>query len=197
MSVHYKPGQRQDCSQIANWINSIGHGHMEYLLEGLVSHRTALQQLAYVLNTDPVYSFKNVDLAMDVSCIAGLVFSYHAQFNQLTPEMQSVLTEDRVQWMRYFSDHQVENSWYINTLGVAEKYQRQGIASQLLDLTAKRALQNNIQCLSLHVYVNNSQAVKLYESYGFTIEKEIDLSAHTFFISRNLSANILMKCNLS
>ena len=196
MTVEYKLGQQEDCSQIADWINSVGHGHIEYLLEGLVPHRTALQQLAFVLNNDPVYSFRNVDLATDVSGIVGLIFSYHAQFNQESPEMQNTLSADRIQWMRYFSNNQVENSWYINTLGVVEAYRRQGIASHLLDLVAKRALQNSIQSLSLHVYVNNSEAIKFYESYGFVKEKEIDLSAHSFFISRNLSANVLMKCQL-
>lgn len=197
MAIQFKTGQLQDCDQIARWINSVGHGHIEYLLDSLVPDLFALRHLALVLAEDPNYSYKNVDLAKDENNIVGLVFSYHSDSNQLTSEIQSVLSEDRIQWMRYFSDNQIDNSWYINTLGVASELRRQGLARLLLDHASKRALQNGIQCLSLHVYENNIAAIKLYESCGFTKEKKIDLTAHSFFVSRNLSANILMKCDIS
>lgn len=197
MSIQYRSGQQQDCSQIANWINSIGHGHIEYLLEGLVQNMGALEHLTQVLNEDLHYSYKNVDLAMEGNSIVGLVFSYSSLSNELKPEMKKLLSEDRIQWMQYFSDNQINNSWYINTLGVSKEYRRQGIAKQLLELAAQRALKNQTQCLSLHVYENNQDAIKLYKSYGFSKEKTIDLTAHPFFVTRNLSANILMKCNVA
>lgn len=197
MTIQYRSGQQQDCSQIANWINSIGHGHIEYLLEGLVQNIGALEHLAQVLNEDLHYSYKNVDLAMEGNSIVGLVFSYSSHSNELKPEMEKLLSEDRIRWMRYFSDNQINNSWYINTLGVSKEYRRQGIARQLLELAVQRALKNQIQCLSLHVYENNQGAIKLYESYGFSKEKTIDLTAHPFFVARNLSANILMKFDVA
>lgn len=197
MKIAYITGRLQDCGQIADRINSVGHGHIEYLLDALVPGRTALQQLALVLGEDQHYSYKNVDLATDSGRIVGLVFSYISHANAITQEMLNVFSDDRVQWMRYFSDNQVSNSWYINTLGVDEAYRRQGIASQLLDQASRRALQNQIQCLSLHVYENNSAAIKLYETYGFTKVERIDLTAHAFFRSRKLTANILMKCNVA
>ncbi|MBT8125172.1 MAG: GNAT family N-acetyltransferase [Gammaproteobacteria bacterium] len=197
MTIQFKTGHLQDCDQIANWINSVGHGHIEYLLDSLVPDRFALKYLALVLAEDLNYSYKNVDIAKDGNNMVGLVFSYHSDSNQLTSEIQSVLSEDRIQWMKYFSDNQIDNSWYINTLGVATEFRRQGLARLLLDHASKRALQNGTQCLSLHVYENNIEAIKLYESYGFSKEKKIDLTAHSFFIARNLSANYLMKCDVS
>ena len=197
MTIQFKTGQLQDCDQIANWINSVGHGHIEYLLDSLVPDLFALRHLALVLSEDQNYSYRNVDLAKNENNIVGLVFSYHSDSNQLTTEIQSVLSKDRIQWMRYFSDNQIDNSWYINTLGVATGFRRQGLARLLLNHASKRALQNGTQCLSLHVYENSIEAIKLYESCGFSIEKKIDLTAHPFFVSRNLSANYLMKCDIS
>jgi len=197
MTIQFKIGQLQDCDQIANWINSVGHGHIEYLLDSLVPDLFALRHLALVLAEDPSYFYKNVDLAEDGNNVVGLVFSYHSDSNQLTPEIQSVLSDDRIQWMRYFSDYQIDNSWYINTLGVATEYRQQGLARLLIDHASKRALQNGIQCLSLHVYSNNVAAINLYQSYGFSIAKKIDLTAHPFFASRNLSENYFMKCDIS
>ncbi len=197
MTIKFITGQLQDCDEIAEWINSVGHGHIEYLLDSLVPDLFALRHLALVLAEDPNYSYKNVDLALYEEDVIGLVFSYHSASNQLTAEMKSILSADRIQWMRYFSENQIENSWYINTLGVKTKFRRQGLAKRLMDYASKRALQNNAHCLSLHVYENNVEAINLYESCGFTIEKKIDLTAHSFFVSRNLSANYLMKCEIS
>ncbi|MFK7816676.1 MAG: GNAT family N-acetyltransferase, partial [Gammaproteobacteria bacterium] len=197
MTVNFTTGQLQDCDQIAEWINSVGHGHIEYLLDSLVPDLFALRHLALVLAEDPSYSYKNVDLAKHENDVVGLVFSYHSASNQLTAEMQNILSEDRVQWMKYFSENQIDNSWYINTLGVKAIFRRQGLARLLIDYASKRALQNDIYCLSLHVYENNLEAINLYESCGFTIEKKIDLTTHSFFVSRDLPANYLMKCDIS
>lgn len=197
MTINFITGQLQDCDQIAEWVNSVGHGHIEYLLDSLVPDLFALRHLALVLAEDPNYSYKNVDLAKHENDVVGLVFSYHSASNQLNAEMQSILSEDRVRWMRYFSENQIDNSWYINTLGVKTEFRRQGLARLLIDCASKRALQNDVYCLSLHVYENNVEAINLYESCGFTIEKKIDLTAHSFFASRNLSANYLMKCDIS
>ncbi len=156
----------------------------------------ALEHLAFILQEDENYSYKNVDLAKDGSIIAGLAFSYAADLNVITPEIKSFLSKDRIEWLSYFSENIVNNSWYINTLGVAKELRRQGIAKKLLNQASLRALKNGFQCLSLHVYEDNNTAIELYESFGFVIEKRVNLTRHPFFETRNLSANILMKCEL-
>ena len=117
MTIQYKSAVLQDCGEIAHWINSVGHGHIEYLLEGLLPDNSELEHLKRVLGEDPDYSYQNVDLAIHNGSIVGIVFSYNALSNQLKPEMEQILSPDRIQWMRYFSDNQISNSWYINTLG--------------------------------------------------------------------------------
>ncbi len=197
MDIKYLPGQLHHCNQIANWINSIGYGHIEYLFDNLIPSRTALQQIALVLQQDEHYSYKNVDLAIDNNHIIGLVFSYIADANVVTAEMEIALSKDRIRWLQYFTRYQINNSWYINALGVEEKYRRQGIAKQLIACASQRALQNGFQRLSLHVYEGNTAAIKLYEACGFVVVKKIALTGHPFFEARNLSTSILMQCNLS
>ena len=196
MSIKYLSAQLQDCHYIASWINIIGHGHIEYLFDGLVSGKTPLQHLAIVLRNDENYSYKNVDLAMDGESIIGLLFSYHSDANVVTTEMKSVLTKERIEWLRIFSDNKIDNSWYINTLGVKREYRRRGIAKKLLHCASRRALKNGLQCLSLHVYEGNTSAIDLYEKYGFIKEKRVNLGGHPFAEARRLSANILMRCKL-
>ncbi len=197
MSINFISSQKQDCIEIAEWINSVGHGHIEYLFAGLFIEHTALQHLTYVLQQDEHYSYKNVDLAKDGAVIAGLVFSYSSDLNAITAEIKTHLSKDRIQWMSYFSDNQVENSWYINTLGVSKELRRQGIAKKLLKQASQRALKNGLQRLSLHVYENNHGAIKLYESFGFIKEKRVKLIGHSFFETKKLFANILMRCDLA
>lgn len=193
MDIEYSFGEKRDCVEIAYWINLAGHGYIEYLFDDLIKGRTALQHLVTILQKDEHYSYKNVDIAVQKNSVIGLVFSYAAELNLVTIEMQEMLSADRIQCMHYFADHLVPNSWYINTIGVIEPLRRQGVARQLLQCATQRALKNGYTTLSLHVYENNTPAIALYESFGFVKEERIELSGHSFFQSKNLSANYLMK----
>ena len=196
MNIQYSVGEKRDCVEIANWVNSVGHGHIEYLFAGLNKDVPALQHLVTILQEDEYYSFKNADLAIQNNVVIGMIFSYATELNRITIEMEQKLSADRLQWMRYFSDNQIANSWYINTIAVRESLRRQGIATRLMQLAIKRALKNGYKSLCLHVYEDNYTAIDFYERFGFFKVKRIEFGDHAFFQSKGLSANYLMEYKL-
>ena len=197
MDIQYSVGEKRDCVEIANWINKVGHGHIEYLYDGLVKGRSALAHLTTILSEDPYYSYKNVDLALQNNVVIGLVFSYPAELNQITTEMRQILSTDRIKWIANFADNLIDDSWYVSTLGVLEPLRRKGIANTLMRSATARALNNGYKALSLHVYENNIDAIKFYEAFGFSIVKKVELNGHSFFQSKGLPANFLMKYEIN
>lgn len=61
---------------------------------------------------------------------------------------------------------------FISNLAVLEEYRGKGIGFTLLQKAEDMALANNLRKLSLYVEIDNSNAIRIYEKYGFIKEKE-------------------------
>lgn len=59
----------------------------------------------------------------------------------------------------------------IYSLAVSSKFQRRGVARQLLDVVFEEVRSRNIPLLKLEVRRENTQAIALYQSLGFHIQK--------------------------
>ncbi len=58
---------------------------------------------------------------------------------------------------------------HITLLGVHPKYRRQGLGQLLLLTLLQDAIARKLQWATLEVNINNSQAIKLYEKFGFKV----------------------------
>lgn len=58
----------------------------------------------------------------------------------------------------------------ITTVGVDERYQRQGIGHKLMAEAIAFALSQECEVMSLEVRVSNVQAIALYQSLGFEVQ---------------------------
>lgn len=56
---------------------------------------------------------------------------------------------------------------HITNIAVVPKYQGQHIGHMLLELMIERARQNNCECVSLEVRIDNDRAKRLYSELGF------------------------------
>ena len=67
----------------------------------------------------------------------------------------------------WFSGESIE----LATIGVASKYQNQGIGEKILKYIEKEAYANYIHYLTLEVRISNQAAIALYEKFGFKLER--------------------------
>lgn len=65
------------------------------------------------------------------------------------------------------------NSYYISHLAVVKDYQHQGIGTKLLENSFKKVAKRKLTSCSLDVSIENKNALKLYESMGFKVSREI------------------------
>ncbi len=71
-------------------------------------------------------------------------------------------------YLNDFQNHVV----FITNVSVISEFLGLGIASQLLTMCFKHAVQNNFSRVLLEVNSTNSPAIKLYEKYGFSIDEK-------------------------
>ena len=89
--------------------------------------------------------------------------------------------------LAHFSDFyaaRVDDSWYIDALGVDAAYRRRGVASRLVALTAARAREHDCRALSLIVFVDNTPALALYRRLGFETVRPVRLEANRWIPHR-------------
>lgn len=65
-------------------------------------------------------------------------------------------------------EKQAIGSFYLDSLAVGKKFRRRGLARQLINLTARKAVSAGYKEVSLQAFEQNRNAVALYEQCGFT-----------------------------
>ena len=59
------------------------------------------------------------------------------------------------------------------SLGIAQPYRGQGVASMLMKATLKALRERHFKCILLEVRCDNIEAVALYKRFGFVITEEL------------------------
>jgi len=196
MSIKYRPGQKQDCTKLAEFINIASDGVVEYLFHDLVPGMTAVQVIAHNHESDNYpHSFKSAIFATDGNDIVGMALSYPSSYHKITDEMKSFFPADRLEHLRHFYLSRIENSLYLSALCVAENNRRRGIGERLISITKAKALEKGYNALSLIVFADNTFAIPVYERTGFKAVQKVELQGNDFIKHKN--GCLLMKCEIS
>jgi ribosomal protein S18 acetylase RimI-like enzyme len=92
--------------------------------------------------------------------------------------------------------NQVERSADILALGVVKEYQNKRIGSAILKKTLEELTSMGIQCVNLIVQINNTNAIRLYDKYGFT-KLQILENYYSFENPRDNTAQLMSKSLVS
>lgn len=195
MSIEYRPGKKDDCGTMAELINIASAGVVEYLFQDLVPGMSPVQVVAQSLEkSDGPHSYRSALVAADGNRVVGMTLSYPSSFHEITQEMKHFFPADRLHHLEDFYAARIEDSWYIDALGVLEGHRRQGIGEQLIALTKEKARKNRYNALSLIVFADNKLAIPVYERTGFKVVRKVKLDKNRY-IKYN-DGCLLMKCDL-
>ena len=179
MDILYRSGQLEDCSKIAEGIDRASGGIMNFLFAGLLEKYTVTEVMANSLRDETGYdSYKNAIVAEYQDDIIGIVYSYPAKFHEITAETRKFFPRDRLELLAEFFNSRVDNSLFLDSIYVDEKFRGQGIGNRLIALTKQKAQKNGFKQLSLMVMNDNMIARRAYERNSFTIVKHIDVKEH-------------------
>jgi len=179
MDIVYRSGKIEDCSKIAEGIDLASGGIVNFLFHDLLGNNTAVDVMADFLHDETGYdSYKNAIIAEYQGEVIGIVYSYPAKFHGITEETKEFIPSDRLMLLADFFNSRVENSLFLDSIYVDEKFRGSGVGSTLIELTKEKARENGYKQLSLMVMNENVIARRAYERNSFRIVKHIDVQEH-------------------
>ncbi len=192
--IIFREGRKEDSQRIAELDNIASGGTLDFLFSGLVPGMTPVQIVAHGLENDHYpHSYRSTIVAEHNGKIVGMSLSFPSQYHAVTEELRNFLPADRLDHFREFFSSRVAESWYLDALGVDERYRNIGIGSELIRRTAQKAKKEKFSVMSLIVFADNETAVRLYRKIGFEIEKRVSLGPHPLLPHRG--GCLLMKCS--
>lgn len=83
MGIQYRPGKKKDSNNIAELVDIVSGGAVEYLFHDLVPDMTPVQVVAHNLKNDYYpHSYKSTVVALDGQEIVGMALSYPSAFHK-------------------------------------------------------------------------------------------------------------------
>ena len=170
-------------------------GVVEYLFHDLVPGMEAVQVIAYNLENDNYpHSYRSTIGAVDENSVVGMALSYPSHYHKITANMRNFLPVDRIEHLQNFYTSRVEDTWYLDALGVVESHRRRGIGEKLISMTKQTALDNGYDALSLIVFADNRLAIPVYERTGFQVVRKVNLGRNELIDHKD--GCLLMKCEI-
>ncbi len=196
MAISYRLAEKGDSFRIAELINIASEGVVEHLFHDLVPEMSPVQLIAYNLEQDNYpHSYQNASVAVDGPKVIGMALSYPSSYHKITDEMRNFFPKERLDHLSDFYSSRVQDSWYLDALGVDEIYRRKGIGKRLVELTQKKAKENGYEVLSLIAFADNAPALGLYNDLGFQLVKEVNLEGNEFIAHQD--GCLLLRCDFT
>jgi len=193
MTFTYRPAEKKDSMRLAELINIASDGVVAYLFHDLIPGMTPVQVVAHNLENDNYpHSYKSAIVAEDENNLVGMVLSYPSSYHKITNEMRAFFPAERLERFEDFYSSRVENSLFLDALGVDASHRRQGIGTRLVELTKEMAQKKRYALISLIVFADNSPALALYKFLGFEAVQEIKLEGNEFI--PHLGGCVLLRC---
>ncbi len=174
MSLVIRDGMQDDAAVIADLLVIAGDGIMEFVFDDVVPGQDTSDVLAYlVADDDNAFSCRNCLVAEDDGKICGVINYYPHDENLLTEEEKEYLAPDKVAYLEHFFAYELPESICINALAVQPDCQGRGIGSKLISEAQAVAKRRGFHALSMFVWADNHDAIRLYERLGFKLIDEI------------------------
>jgi ribosomal protein S18 acetylase RimI-like enzyme len=193
MTFTYRPAEKEDSMKLAELINIASDGVVEYLFHDLIPGMAPVQVVAHNLENDNYpHSYKSAIVAEAENGVVGMALTYPSSYHKITDEMRAFFPAERLARFEDFYAARVEDSLFLDALGVDASYRRQGIGTKLVELTKEKTRKNGYEMLSLIVFADNAPALALYKSLGFEAVQEIRLEGNEFIPHQG--GCVLLRC---
>lgn len=179
MDILYRVGKVEDSAKIGEGIDKASGGILEFLFHDLVDNQTPGQVMTELLRGQVGNeSYENAIVAEYENEVIGIVYSYPSKFHEISEETRKFFPGDRLRFLADFYNSRVDDSLFLDSIYIDEKFRGHGIGKKLIELTKEKAKNMGYKQLSLMVMSDNHIARRAYERSNFTIVKHINVKEH-------------------
>lgn len=165
--IDYRSAVPEDSRAIAGLICQAGGGLYEFLFDDLIPFMSAFDVVAAGVGASGLpLSYENCLVASSGSSgVVGVANLFPA--DSISDEAFLSLVSDRFDHIRPMLQLRDRGSMFLNAIAVAGDCRGKGIGTRLIDQAEICSLEAGLPRLSLHVWVDNVAAIKLYKRHGF------------------------------
>lgn len=163
----FRPAVPDDSRAIADLICQAGGGLYEFLFDDLIPlvGATDIVAAGVAMSGGPL-SHENCLVASSASGeIVGAVNFFPA--DSLTEETFLSLVSDRFDHISPMLRLRDPGSMFLNAIAVSRNHRGNGVGTRLLALIEAASMEAGLSRLSLHVWIDNVAAIRLYKRHGF------------------------------
>jgi len=167
-----------DAEIIARIVRETSAGVVDYLLGGLslvLSPERLLTPI--IMEPDNPLSHENVVLARDGEAVAGLLLTYPAAVHAIPDILRKTVATKKLTLLHGLLEVATPDTLYINTIWVDAPYRGTGLADDLIECAWLAADDQGLAGLCLHVWEENTRAVRFYQRHGFTVSRHFPVPA--------------------
>ena len=191
-----RDAQLSDCATIARLVNESSGGAADYLFDqSNVGGITVVEKVSQLLASEVHYSYANTKIVQIKDKVAGMALSFPASGLLLNEQMKQFYSEQQFQYVQYFVENKLKDSWHLDAICVKNSYRSHGMGAQLLGMVKQQASYYKFPRLEVFVFASNSSAIRFYQRNDFVLHKEIDVAQHEFLGDKG--PLLLMCCDLS
>jgi ribosomal protein S18 acetylase RimI-like enzyme len=192
VQVVYRAATSADSRDLARFLCLSGDGLYEFLFDDLIPFVSAQDILSIgIAGDDYPVSYRNWRVATlgDGGAIVGAANVFPADL--LKDDNYQLLGSERHNHIRPMLELQDWGSMFLNSLASDEAHRGRGIGSQLLAWAKVRTTDAGFDRLSLHVWADNTAAVKFYQARGFVQIGVAEIAPHPRL--KHTGGSILMR----
>lgn len=166
-----------DCAVLAELINESAEGAVDYLFADLNS---PIESMKFLLEQEVYYSYANTIIAEIKNEVVGMALCFPADGLVIGEQMKENYSEEKLQYVRFFVDNKIADSWHLDALCVRSEFRNQGIGAALLAAVKDKAVQCCFASASVFVFGSNDAAIRFYQRHGFVQRSDINTREQEF-----------------
>jgi ribosomal protein S18 acetylase RimI-like enzyme len=178
--LRLRAGRRNDCNVLADLINQSAQGAIDYLLSKREALKSPVEIMSEMLARELYYSYENAIVAEYQGQVIGAALNFPSDGLMINEQMKAYYSPQQLQYIRYFADNKIDNSWHLDALCVHADYRGLNVGQILLDAVKKDALDFGFTRVGVYVFGSNVRAIEFYKRNGFELLATIDTTGHEF-----------------
>ena len=179
MSITIRPAKLDDIEAIVPYIQMASGGITEFLLQNLVEGMSVSDLIEIALTDEnTTYHYRHILLAEYEGSIIAASNFYPSEHHGVPEILRSYIPKEKLNHIAPYFTSTVDASLYIHTLAVAPEYRHTSCGVILGKAIEDIAKKQKKQCLSAHVWKDNTLVIQGLKMAGFKTAQRINIPYH-------------------